>query len=103
MLEPPAYNSRVKSQNRADSHKREKPVGVIAKKPLLSLLRRALDRLPLRFETALKTHQGVFEHCAQQSCLWANRGKADARLIELPAEIMWPFMPRVPVAGQGLL
>jgi hypothetical protein len=77
MLEALSYELRFQSEHVTDGHEGEEPVGVIAEKPLLSLLRRALDRPALNLKLPLKTEEGIFEHCTHQRRLRVHRSETD--------------------------
>jgi hypothetical protein len=60
------YGCRLQPKHRADRHVGENPVGVIAKKPLLSLPCLALDLPSRRLVRSVNTRQSIFEHGPHQ-------------------------------------
>ncbi len=104
MPKPLPYALRFQSEHCTDRYEGEEPVGVITKKPLHSLLRRALDTPRLNLKPLLKTEQGIFEHCTHQRRLllhFGETGRAEELLWD-HADIGRPLIPGVPVGRHAL-
>src|SRR3989338_7394646 len=76
MLKSLPYELRFRSEHCTDRYEGEEPVGLITKKPLLSLLRRARDTSSFNLKLPLKTEVGIFEHCTHQRRLRAHGSEA---------------------------
>ena len=97
------YEARLQSEHIANGHEREKPMKVIAKKPLFCLpcaLHKPLTRLKL----FVKGEKRIFEHSIHQCRLRRHSGEFDSTVEELLRQFVVigrHLIPGVPVSEVG--
>ena len=98
------YEARLQSEHIANGHEREKPMKVIAKKPLFCLpcaLHKPLTRLKL----FMKGEKRIFEHSIHQCRLRTHSGEFDSTVEELLRQFVVigrHLIPGVPVCRSRL-
>jgi len=98
------YEARLQSEHIANGHEREKPMKVIAKKPLFCLpcaLHKPLTRLKL----FVKGEKRIFEHSIHQCRLRTHSGEFDSTVEELLRQLVVMgrhLIPGVPVCRSRL-